>query len=171
MAVTLIGYRGCGKSTVAPALAERLGWPWFDADVELERRAGRSIREIFARDGEPFFRDLEQAVLADLLARGDVVVAAGGGAVLREANRATMRRAGPVFWLSATADVLFERIHGDPTTAARRPSLTGLDPREEILQLLSKREPLYRETATAVIDAGRRSVADIVAEILATLGA
>ena len=81
MVITLIGYRGTGKSTLASPLAQRLGWDWIDADVELERRAGRSIQSIFATDGEPEFRRLERELLAELLLRDRLVIAAGGGAV------------------------------------------------------------------------------------------
>ncbi len=76
MVITLIGYRGVGKSTVAPLLASRLGWNWIDADVEIEQRAGRSIAEIFAQEGEPGFRTRESGVLTDLLSRNHLVIAA-----------------------------------------------------------------------------------------------
>src|SRR5262245_56262912 len=112
MVVTLIGYRGCGKSTVAPELAARLGCAWIDADVELERGAGRTIREIFATDGEAAFRELEHEVLTELVLRANLIVAAGGGAILREDNTRAMRTAGPVVWLSAPVDVLCDRILG-----------------------------------------------------------
>ena len=80
MILTLIGYRATGKTTLAGLLAERLGWDWIDADVEIERRAGKSIACIFAEDGEPAFRDLEAQVIADLCRRDRLVLAAGGGA-------------------------------------------------------------------------------------------
>lgn len=171
MVISLIGYRGCGKSTVAPQLAAALGWDWIDADVELERRAGRSIRRIFETDGEPAFRTLERDVLAHLLQRDRLVVAAGGGSVLREENRNRMRASGPVVWLQADVDVLLPRIQGDATTASRRPSLTGLDPRTEIVQLLAVREPLYRQTATIVVSADERPVLEIVGDVLNALPA
>src|SRR5690349_1810518 len=99
MNLFLIGYRGSGKTTVAAALAERLGWPWIDADVELERRAGKSIKEIFAAEGETGFRDRESATLAELAHRDGWIVALGGGAVLREQNREAVTGRGPVVWL------------------------------------------------------------------------
>ncbi len=87
MIITLIGYRATGKTTLAKLLAERLDWPWIDADAEIERRAGKSIAEIFADDGEPAFRDLEAQVIADLCREDQLVLSAGGGAPLREAAR------------------------------------------------------------------------------------
>src|SRR5436190_19410550 len=101
MNLFLIGYRGSGKTTVAAALAQRLGWPWIDADVELERRAGRSIKEIFATEGEAGFRDRESATLANLAQRDGWIVALGGGAVLREQNRQAIAGRGKVVWLRA----------------------------------------------------------------------
>lgn len=168
MRITLIGYRGCGKSTLAPLLARRLGCDWVDADVVIEQQAGCTIKEIFAREGEPGFRQREAAVLADLLRRDPVVSAAGGGAILNPQTRQSMRAAGPVVWLQAPLDTLAARIAGDATTAERRPNLAG-GGTAEIAQLLAFREPLYREAATLTVDAGNRSPADLVDEILAQL--
>lgn len=94
MTITLTGYRGTGKSSVAPLLADRLGWSWIDADAEIERRAGQSIRDIFAAGGEPEFRRQERAVMVDLLSRDRLVIASGGGAILNEQTRRDMRAAG-----------------------------------------------------------------------------
>ncbi|MEX0712312.1 MAG: shikimate kinase, partial [Pirellulales bacterium] len=103
MNIVLIGYRGSGKSTVARELAGRLGWPWLDADHQIEERAGKSIAAVFAEEGEERFRDLESSLLAELVERDKTVLAAGGGAVLRPANRALLRSAGKVVWLQADA--------------------------------------------------------------------
>lgn len=165
MAITLIGYRGSGKSSVAPLLAQRLGWHWKDADAELERSAGRTIREIFATDGEPEFRRLEHEVLADLTRQEALVLAAGGGAVLRDDNRDLLTQSGPVVWLRADVDTLLRRIEGDGTTADRRPNLTAAGGRSEVVQLLAMREPFYRAVATITVDAGDRSVDAIAQEI------
>src|SRR4051812_7830484 len=99
MNIALIGYRGTGKTAVAQQLALALGWDWVDADVEVELRSGKSIAAIFADDGEAAFRDLESAVLADLIDREQAVLALGGGVILREHNRELLRRAGLVVWL------------------------------------------------------------------------
>ena len=147
MIITLIGYRGTGKTSVARPLAERLGWQAIDADVDLEARAGRTIREIFDTDGEGEFRRLERDTLVDLLSRDRLVIAAGGGAVLNPDTRADFKEAGPVVWLTASADTIEKRLFGDQTTTERRPNLTSQGGRAEIEALLSQREPLYRECA------------------------
>jgi shikimate kinase len=171
MVITLIGYRGTGKSTLAPALALRLGWEWIDADVELERRAGRSIREIFATDGEPEFRRLERELLAELLRRDRLVLAAGGGAILNEATRADLKAAGPVIWLRASADAIEQRLATDSMTGQRRPDLTARGGREEIERLLAIREPLYRECATLEFDTETASADELVDRACAALSA
>ena len=111
--IVLIGYRATGKTTLARLLAERLGWAWIDADVEIERRAGKSIARIFAEDGEPAFRDLEARVIADLCRRDRLVLAAGGGAPLRAESRQAMREGGQVVWLTARPETILARMSGD----------------------------------------------------------
>jgi shikimate kinase len=165
MVVTLVGYRGSGKSTVAAALASRLGWGWVDADHGIECRAGRTIRDVFARDGEPAFRLMEREVLADLLSRDELVVAAGGGAVLDADTRRRMKAAGPVVWLQASVETLERRIVGDATTAERRPNLTAGGGRAEIETLLARREPLYREVADVTVDTDGRDADSLADEI------
>lgn len=159
----LIGYRGTGKSTVGRLVAARLGWAFVDADEELERRAGRTIADIFRTDGEPAFRDLEAAVLADLAARPNLVVATGGGVILRPTNRELLRASGFVAWLRAAPETVWARLQGDPTTAARRPNLAS-GGRQEIIDLMAAREPFYRETADAGFDAAASpdAVADAI---------
>ena len=166
MVITLIGYRGTGKSTLAAPLAQRLGWEWLDADVELERRAGRSIQQIFAADGEPEFRRLERELLAELLRRDRLVLAAGGGAIGNEATRADLKAAGPVIWLQASADTIERRLATDPTTGQRRPNLTNTGGRTEIERLLAAREPLYRECATITLDTDLASAEQLIEETL-----
>ena len=165
MVITLIGYRGSGKSTVAAPLAERLGWSWTDADAVIEQRAGCSIREIFAAEGEPGFRRRERDVLSELLRGDKLVIAAGGGAILNADTRADMRAAGPVVWLRASVETLASRIAGDTTTAERRPSLASGGV-QEIRDLLAFREPLYAECATVVIDTEGLSPEKIVERIV-----
>src|SRR5688500_13668071 len=106
MIITLIGYRCCGKSSVAPRLARQLGWSSVDTDDVIERRAGCSIREIFEREGEAGFRRMESEVLNEVLRQTKLVVATGGGAVLSESNRRLIKSAGPVVWLQVSAPQL-----------------------------------------------------------------
>lgn len=151
--VTLIGYRGSGKSAVAAALAERLGCPWCDADEILEEEVGMSIAELVAEQGESAFRDTEAAILDRLLDQATGILATGGGVILREANRLALRSGGrPVIWLSAPAEVLRGRLADDPSTAHRRPALGGGDVLDEVAAAVVHREPLYREIADGVID-------------------
>ena len=165
--LALIGYRGTGKSTVARYVADRLGWSWVDADVELERRAGQTIQEIFAVRGEAVFRDLESAVLRDLVASGPQVLALGGGVVLREENRMMLARSpAAVVWLQASPETLQQRLLGDPTTTARRPQLTSRGGIDEIRALLAQREPLYRQCADVALDTEGRTPEQVAEEIV-----
>lgn len=168
MSISLIGYRGSGKTSVARPLAARLGWNWADADEVLERQAGMTIREIFAAEGEPGFRRREREIIEELLARPDLVLAAGGGAILNADTRRDLRAAGPVVWLRAPAKTLEGRIAGDATTAARRPNLAG-GGLSEIEELLSRRAPLYQECASLTIDTDGLTVDQIVDQILTFL--
>jgi shikimate kinase len=170
MIITLIGYRGSGKSSLAGPLAARLGWCAIDADDEIEQRAGKSIAEIFTDDGEPKFRELERQVMKDLFDRERLVIAAGGGAILNAETREQMKAAGPVIWLRASVDVLTARIGGDETTSARRPDLTPTGGRAEIERVMAEREPLYRECASCTIDTGSWTLAKMIAEILLVIG-
>jgi shikimate kinase len=169
MNLFLIGYRGSGKTTVAAALAERLGWPWIDADTELERRAAKSIKQIFAEGGEAAFRDLESAIVSELAGGDQQVVALGGGAVLREQNRSALAGRGKVVWLQASPETLWRRISSDATTAGRRPNLTSQGGVEEIRELLAQRTPIYASCADLAIDADDKPPGPIADAILAAL--
>jgi shikimate kinase len=170
MNLILIGYRATGKTTLGRMLAERFGWDFVDADVEIEHRAGKSIARIFAEDGEPAFRDLEAQVIADLCRRSRLVLAAGGGAPMREASRNAMRAGGKVIWLRALPETILVRMTSDATTGSRRPPLTDREsPLEEIIHLLRKREPVYRETAHLRVDTEGKDPERLVEEILGRL--
>jgi shikimate kinase len=166
--IFLIGYRGSGKSTVARALARRLGWRWVDADALLEERHGRSIAQIFAAEGEAGFRDKESAILAELCKQQQSVIATGGGVILRVENRERLKAAGLCVWLTAGPATIWERLQTDATTAARRPALTvgGL---AEVEELLRVREPLYRDCAHLSVSAVERSPEEIADDIQARL--
>ena len=163
----LIGYRGCGKTTVARRLSELLQLPAVDADEYLEQQAGMTIREIFAAEGEAGFRQREADVVLTLTKRAGLIVSWGGGVILREENRESLRKAGKIVWLRARAETLLERIERDPTTGARRPNLTAAGGLSEIRHLLTIREPIYTAIADRIIDADDVPPADIAADIAA----
>ncbi len=165
MVITLIGYRGSGKSSVARLLATALEISWVDSDDVIEERTGHSIREIFATKGESEFRRLEQDVIQELTRQDSVVIAAGGGAILSAENRRRMKEAGPVVWLQAGIQQLAGRIEQDETTAERRPSLTGQSVAEEIEAVLSARLTQYRDAATIIINTDRLGLDQMAAEI------
>lgn len=167
--IFLIGYRGSGKSAVAPELASRIGYDWIDTDDEIERRAGKTIAAIFAQGGEAAFRDMELRVVAELANSRRTVIALGGGAVLREENRAAICGAGPVVWLTATVDTILQRIATDAATSERRPNLTAAGGRAEVVAILAARTPLYRECATLAVDTEGKLIPCIVDEIVAQL--
>lgn len=163
--IVLVGMPGCGKSTVGRALARRLQLDFADSDQVIERRLQRSIRSYFDSDGEQAFRDLEQTVLADL-AREDVgVLATGGGAVLRQANRDLLHAHGTVIYLHVSVDRLMRRLSHD----TRRPLLQVADPRARLQALYAERDPLYRACAHFVINAQRSSRAMLVGRIIMQL--
>lgn len=153
----LIGARGTGKTTVGRLLAARLGRAFADVDDHVEAGAGATVAAIFATEGEAGFRAREAAALADLCARPDHVVATGGGAVVREANRPLIKSAGFVVWLAAAPEVLWARLCADPATAARRPNLTAAGGEAEVRALAAAREPVYRALADFALDAGALS--------------
>jgi shikimate kinase len=167
MNLFLIGYRGTGKSAVARLLAERLGWPWVDADDEIERRAGKAIAQIFADDGEPAFRDWETQVIADLAKRDQSVIALGGGAVMRPENREAIRQQGYFVWLCASPETIWRRLQADAATASRRPNLTAAGGITEIIATLHEREPIYRQCAQFSVDTENKSPAEVADAILA----
>lgn len=170
--VTLVGYRGTGKSTVAAVLADRLGATWRDADAVLEARIGSSIAALVGSRGEAAFRDMETAVLRDTLPAFTGVLATGGGVVLRPENRRLLQERGrPVVWLTAPADVIRRRLAADPTTASRRPALGGRDPLDEVAAALQAREPLYREVADVAFDTATDPAGVVAERILAWLDA
>ena len=163
--VFLVGMMGSGKTTVGRALAQRLDLPFTDTDRVLVERTGVPVATIFEIEGEEGFRRRESAVLAELAAGEDRVVATGGGAVLEAANRALMRSRGTVVYLRARLDHLWERTRHDST----RPLLATADPRATLAALLEARDPLYREAAHIIVDTGSQSAATLVARVVAAL--
>ncbi len=137
--VVLVGMMGAGKSAVGRELAGRLGVPFADSDAEIERAAALTIPEIFARDGETFFRDREAQVIARLLEGAPGVLAVGGGAFLREETRARIAAKGAALWLKAGLDLLWARVR----RKENRPLLKTADPYGTLKALLEARAPVY----------------------------
>jgi shikimate kinase len=163
--IVLVGMPGSGKSTVGRQLARRLNWPFIDSDTEIERELGCSIRSHFEQHGEASFRDIEQQVLARLLDHDSHVVATGGGAVLREANRLLMQARSHVVYLRSSPDELIRRLRHD----TNRPLLQVRDPMRKLRDLFRERDPLYRDAARFVIETGRPSVKMLAGTILMQL--
>jgi len=165
--LVLIGYRGTGKSTVGRLLAERSSCRFVDADREIEARSGRSIRSIFAEDGEAAFRDWEERTLAELVAQArGAILATGGGAVLRESNRRRLRAFGFVAWLTGDPAELARRLEADRAGLADRPALTAAGTLDEIARVLAARTTLYRGLADAVIPTDGRDPSEVADAIL-----
>ncbi len=129
----------------------------------------KTIAAIFADEGEAVFRAWESRVVAALSRKRRTVVALGGGAVLRKENRQVICGMGPIVWLTASVDTIFERVATDPATASRRPGLTTSGGRAEIEALLTIRTPLYRQCATLVVDTEGKSSVEVADEIVANL--
>jgi shikimate kinase len=163
--VSLVGMPGCGKSTVGRQLARQLGRRFVDSDTEIEQQIGCSIREYFDQAGEAAFRDVEQAVIARLVQGDDLVLATGGGVVLRPDNREALHRHSTVFYLRSTPEELARRLRHD----TQRPLLQGGDPLRRLRELYRERDPLYRRTAHYVIETPRPSVPALLNMVLMQL--
>jgi shikimate kinase len=163
--IFLVGMMGSGKSTLGRSLAQRLRMPFADTDRVLVERTGVPVTTIFEIEGEAGFRRRESAVLAELAAGDEQVVATGGGAVLSADNRSLMRSAGTVIYLRARLDHLWERTRHDSS----RPLLATADPRATLERILQARDPLYREVAHIVVDTGTQSANTLVARVVSAL--
>lgn len=137
--IVLVGLMGAGKTAIGGELARRLSVPFTDSDAEIETAAAMSIREIFERDGEAFFRARETQVLARLLSRRAGVISTGGGAWIQAENRALIARRGLSVWLKCDLDTLWHRVRLRPT----RPLLQTPDPRGTLAALMDRRNPVY----------------------------
>lgn len=162
--VSLVGLPGGGKSTVGRQLARRLGARFLDADVVLEERIGMPIRAYFEQHGEAAFRDLEEKVIDELTREGEapLVLATGGGSVLRQANRARLHERTTVIYLRSTPEELYRRLRHD----TQRPLLQVADPLAKLRELYEQRHPLYDEVAHYRVDTGRPSVSTLVNMIM-----
>ena len=160
--LVLIGFMGCGKSSVGRRLSGLTGHRFVDTDELVTQAEGHSIPEIFARSGEAYFRDLEQHSLESLVGVFGIVLSTGGGLVLRPANRQTLKKIGIVAWLDAGPEVLFERA----MRSGKRPLLHTEDPRRTFDELLGVRRELYEMTADFRIDSSRLSHDDAAQMVL-----
>src|SRR3954447_14442539 len=145
--IVLVGMMGAGKSSIGRRLAQRLGLGFVDADAEIEAAAGMTIAEIFARDGEAYFRSGEARVIARLLDQGPQVLATGGGAFMNGETRASISQKGISVWLKADFEVLMRRVK---RRSGDRPMLQG-DPAERVRHLMDERYPVYAEADAMVM--------------------
>ncbi len=167
MNIVLIGYRGSGKSSIGRKLAHNLWLDFVDTDALIVERAGKNIRDIFNAEGETGFRDRESAVIQEISARENLVIAAGGGAILRPENVAALKKNSKIIWLKADAKTLHARIVADTETLATRPSLTHLGGTvEEVTTLLEERTPLYAAAAEATLEVGYLTVEEAAARLV-----
>lgn len=142
----MVGMMGAGKTAIGAAVARRLNVPFLDSDHEIERAANATIAEIFARDGEPFFRRKEAQVLSRLLGGPAAILSTGGGAYLSAENRAMITERGVAVWIRAAPDLLWQRVRHKDT----RPLLRTADPKATLLDLIARREPYYRQADLSV---------------------
>lgn len=163
--IVMVGMMGAGKTAVGRALAARLGVPFLDSDHEIEAAANMTIPEIFARDGEAFFRKKEAQVIARLLEEKRGVLSTGGGAFLSEANRSTISQQGVSVWLNADLDVLWNRVrHRD-----HRPLLKTPEPYKTLAEMYKARVPLYAQADLVVRSDAQTAVEGVVDRVLAAL--
>lgn len=160
--VILIGFMGCGKSTVGLRLSYRLRRTLLDTDREIEKEECRTISEIFAEDGEAYFRERETAVLRKLMgSANNQIISVGGGLPMREENRALLHELGQVFYLRAEGGTIYERVKDDST----RPLLQVDNPLQKIEMLIKERDPYYMVAADEVIIVDGKSFSQILDEI------
>jgi shikimate kinase len=164
-AIALIGFMGAGKSAVGRELSRRTGWPRHDTDEMIREQFGISIPDIFARLGEPAFRDAETTLLKTLQRGLAGIVVTGGGIILREENVRLLRGMGRIIWLDADEEILWKRASRRST----RPLLQTPDPRARFAQLLRERLPLYQRSADYRINASSSSIVEVSNEIIALL--
>lgn len=165
--IVLVGMMGAGKSAVGKALAARLSVPCLDSDAEIERAAAMTIPEIFARDGEPFFRAREAEVIERLLQGAPCVLSTGGGAYMAALTRDRVRQLGVAVWLDVALDTLWQRVRNKDS----RPLLRTPDPRGTLAALYAQRTPVYALADIAVTVAPRWTIDDTAAAVIAALGA
>jgi len=163
--IVLIGMMGAGKTAIGTELARRLRVPFTDSDAEIESAAAMSISEIFARDGEDFFRDRESQILTRLLAARPGVISTGGGAWLRQENRDCVAAHGMSVWLNCAPDVLWSRVRQRST----RPLLKTADPKGTLLRLLDERSPIYAKAEVEFVSLAGDTIEGSTERLIAQL--
>lgn len=163
--VFLIGFMGCGKSTMASLLAEELHMGLVEMDETIEKEEHRTINEIFATDGESYFRDVESALILRIADKGKAIVSCGGGAILREENVVNMKKNGTVVYLCATPETIYKRVRH----STNRPLLNGNMNVEYISELMSKRINKYENAADIVLCVDGKSKSEILSELVKIL--
>ena len=164
-AIALIGFMGAGKSAVGRELSRRTGWPRHDTDEMIREQFGISIPDVFARHGEPAFRDAESALLKTMQRGLAGIVVTGGGIILREENVRLLRGMGRIVWLDADEEILWQRASRHST----RPLLQTPDPRARFTELLRERLRLYQTAADYRINTSSSSIAEVTNEIMGLL--
>lgn len=161
--IILIGFMGCGKTTLGIKLSYRLRRSMEDTDKLIEKKEGRTISDIFQTDGEAYFRTLETACLKRMIrTTNHKIISTGGGLPLKEENRALLKELGTVVYLRATAETIYERVKHDKS----RPLLQGENPQEKIRTLMAKRSALYEQAADVIIDVDGKNFDTILDEIV-----
>ncbi len=161
--VVLIGFMGCGKSTIGRGLARALEMSVEDTDTMIEERAGKSVSAIFAEDGEPVFRNMETELLEDLKGSETLrILSVGGGMPVKQVNRGLLKECGTVIYLRIRPETVYDRLKGDTT----RPLLQCEEPLERINTLMSARKEAYEESADIIFDVDGLSVDEIVEQLL-----
>lgn len=155
--ILLIGFRGTGKSTIGKLLAFALGVPFVDADEEIEKKMGKTIKEIVEEKGWSYFRKLEKEFLKTLLSRENLVCALGGGAVLHEEEMKELKKECIIIWLDADVGEIKKRLKKDEKTSTQRPALTHMSWEEELERLYKERKPLYKKWADLSIECSYES--------------
>ncbi len=166
LTIALVGLPGGGKSTVGRQLARRLQRTFVDSDAVIEARLGCSIKSYFDLQGEEAFRDVESQVIAELTQVRDTVLATGGGAVIRQANRHCLMQRCEVVYLRSSPEQLARRLRHD----TQRPLLQVADPLARLQDLFVQRDPLYREVANHTVETGAPSVSTLVKALMGQLG-
>lgn len=160
--IILIGFMGCGKTSIGSKLSFRLHRNFIDTDKQIEKKHGKVISDIFREEGEAFFRQLETECLKELLGQKDnCIIAVGGGLPLQKENRELLRQLGYLIYLQVTPDTIYKRLRSDTT----RPLLQGDNPRGRIEELLNQRSSVYAETADMIMDTDGKELEQIMDEI------